>query len=232
MGRAKLSLFALLGKIEKKWGKRYTYISGFVDIDTPFKMSCALHGEFEVNYQGFVKAGYGCKGCSGKFITDIDVYRAELKDQLNKHQLTLDNIFSSHATSVNAINYTRVILTLTHKGCNKEFHRAISAVRANSFVGCPHCPRVKKPSVKCTASFIEKAQELNPRDYDYTGARYRGASEQVTLYCNTHKVDFVTTPHTVYAGGGCVLCGEDERLAKIALKSKTLAEKKRKVPHG
>ena len=230
MGRAKLSLFALLGKIEKKWGKRYTYISGFVDIDTPFKMSCALHGEFEVNYQAFLKAGYGCKSCNGKFIIDIDVYRAELKDQLDKHQLTLDSIKSSTASSTNTLNYTRVILNMTHTVCNKEFHRAISAVRANSFAGCPHCPRVKKPSVKCTASFIEKAQELNKRDYDYSNARYRGAHLDITLFCNTHQVEFTTTPHTVYAGGGCVKCGDDERRAKLVLKSKTLAEKK-KVPN-
>ena len=228
MGRAKFLLPHLLGKIKGVWGERYTYISGFVDLDTPFKMYCQEHGEFETKYAHFVKAKFGCKDCNGQFRTDITVYRAELKDQLEKHKLDLEEMEASINVSKSGIRNTVVSLGLRHHVCGKLFTRALSAVRANGFAGCPYCPRIKRPSVNSTATFIEKAKDLNKRDYDYSGTRYLGAHDHITVHCNTHAIDFTTTPHTIYAGGGCLLCGEKEKQDKLELKRKTLAENKKK----
>lgn len=69
---------------------------------------------------------------------------------------------------------------------------------------CPKCKGVSSDR----GYFVERADEIHKKKYDYSKVDYKKANEKVLIRCKTCNTEFWQTPNSHLAGHGCPVCAK------------------------
>ena len=78
------------------------------------------------------------------------------------------------------------------------------AVHLRSKIGCPKCKVSKRTSNN--QNFIDRANKLHNKYYDYSTADYKNSHEKVSIICPIHGEFFQTPSNHLYNNAGCKKC--------------------------
>lgn len=169
---------------------------------------CRLHGEFKQSPFNHIFQRSNCPECVGK------------------KRLTTE-IFIKMAKEIHGekYNYNKSICNGGHKKviiiCN--IHGAFFQT-PNCHIykknGCPKCAGRQKLT---TREFIQKAQSIHGRKYDYSKSKYNGSHVKVAVICPVHGEFWPTPLNHIASKSGCPKC-EDSKgelfIARILEKNK------------
>lgn len=87
---------------------------------------------------------------------------------------------------------------------------------------------------KTTEQYIKIARDTyNNYDYDYTNTKLIGMRDRVTVFCNTHNIEFsVNATQHLYKNSRCPLCKKEEDKKRTFKNSKEFAEKATQIHNG
>lgn len=102
----------------------------------------------------------------------------------------------------------------------------------NNKRGCPECGKIASSlaRLKKTEQFIQEAENIHGKLYDYSQVIYDKSKIPVIIICKKHGA-FEQTPSKHLMGRGCPECGKEKRSEKRKLTKDGFIEKARKV-HG
>lgn len=110
--------------------------------------------------------------------------------------------------------------------CGNVFKQSIDN-HLNKKCGCPVCAN----NVRLTVNeFIERANSIHGKVYDYSNVNYINVMTKVLITCQKHGA-FEQTPMKHLNGQGCPLCGKEKTIEKKLSNSKEFIEKANLV-HG
>lgn len=176
---------------------------------------CAKHGAFEQTSSVHLacKPGEACLSCS-------------YEKRGARSQTEFDD-FLKRAFSVHGDTYDYSFVEASYCGTNKNIdilcrtHGKFKQTPANHLrgEGCRKCSHLKLANSfrKSSADFISDARAVHGDRYDYSGADYRGAFDNVTIIC---PIDgpFKQTPTSHLSGIGCPKCSRRAQGAPRNLK--------------
>jgi len=118
-------------------------------------------------------------------------------------------------------NKTKVIIVCSKHG---DFEQVpCSHLRGN---GCNFCGIEDKITTK--NRFIEKAEELHGKRYDYSKSNYVDSRIKITISCKIHG-DFEQKPTNHLQGNGCPKCGRKRRADGMRKTQKEFLDKAKKL---
>jgi hypothetical protein len=188
-----------LKKASKVHGDFYNYDSVVFKGDrVKVVIHCPLHGEFEQTPNSHV-SGQGCRTC-GRLKANRNhrnTYEEFLKRCRDAHGDTYDYSKSSYTNSGK-----KVVIVCKKHG---EFSQIPKAHWKGN--GCPVCRYEKssKSLTKTHTKFLEDCKKVHGDTYNYSEAKYQGASVPVKIVCHLHG-EFLQTPSTHLQGFGCSGC--------------------------
>lgn len=94
--------------------------------------------------------------------------------------------------------------------------------------GCLQCSNANPGSIE---SFIEKAENVHGKRYDYSKAVYLGAREKLEIVCREHG-PFWAAPTNHHRGKGCPKCGDIKAGRKRRAEAKQSFEQRARAVHG
>ena len=197
--KPKLSNDEFINKCKNKWGDKFSYENtNFIDYNTPIKVNCKIHGEFEVLPKHFLyDSKFGCKQCS------VDYYRKSLNDFINEANITHNYKYDYSKFEYINNKISSTIICPIHG----EFKMS-----ANSHLrgqGCPKCGIIST-SEKLRDNkeiFIEKSKKIHKDKFDYSLVKYVNNHTKVTLKCNICGAIFEVTPcNNITKKSGCPKC--------------------------
>jgi hypothetical protein len=183
---------------------KYDY-SQFVYINNKKKgtIICPEHGPFEqAPYEHL--SSYGCPVC-GRI--QADIHRRKTTDE-----------FITEATKIHSGKYTYE--NSVYDGCEKEIvitcptHGNFKQIPSShlSGRGCPLCGLGKGKKRNTKDEFVELANNLHNKKYDYSLVEYTGNKDKVCIICHEkdHKGrehgEFWQRPNDHLSGAGCPRC--------------------------
>lgn len=95
--------------------------------------------------------------------------------------------------------------------------------------GCPKC--AGNCFLYTTDQFIEKAQYIHGKKYDYSSVHYTGKDIKIKIVCRDHG-PFLQTPHSHLMGRGCPNCANNKSLGKSEFIRKAKAIHKNKYNYS
>ena len=157
------------------------------------------HGEFEIR-AGNHMAGVGCPKCAKK-------YRPTTEEWIKR------------ARKVHGEKYIYDKVKYINQNCNVEIicpiHGKFKQMAALHIQGCG-CQKCNG-GVKITKDeFIEKAQKIHGKKYDYTKFNYVNAKTEGIIICPVHG-DFIQSPDAHLRGQGCPKC-KSSKLENILMR--------------
>jgi len=98
--------------------------------------------------------------------------------------------------------------------------------------GCPICgkERVRIKNICTTKKFIEKAQKIHGKKYDYTKVMYVNNVSIIIIICAIHG-EFSKTPKKHLAGQGCQQCSKISASKKLNMGAEKFIKKAKEI-HG
>jgi len=169
-------------------GKYKYHLVEYKNSNTPVKIWCPIHGEFE-QLPGNHLAGHGCDACGG-----------------TKTKTTAEFKTEAIAIHGNKFNYDNVVyingdveLEIYCNTCNKFFMQ-LPEVHLRG-CGCPKCVGKNKT----TDEFIDDANEVHDFKYSYVDTIYENSYTKVKIICPKHGM-FEQTPTSHLQGKGCSDC--------------------------
>lgn len=181
-------------------GDKYDYsLSEFTGSKNKVRIICPVHGEFEQ------QAKYHLKG--------HDCFRCGVEKSAAAHLLSSED-FISKAMEVHGdrFDYSRLVYSKSSVKVN------ISCKQHGEFWilpfdhlkgGCPKCG-IAERSEKAKfsrAEFIEKAEAIHGKKYDYSLVEYVKSTEKVAILCPIHGV-FHQEANSHLQGKGCAECAD------------------------
>lgn len=167
---------------------------------------CPTHGEFNCRARVHIHSKYGCKRCSevlaprlakgtkgvlrkdpDKFIEDAKVIHGEKYDYSKTYYIS---------------RLTPITIT-----CYIHGDFSMEAKRHLEGRGCKKCweERARLP----IHLFIEKAEKVHGKKYDYTKMDYISYTKTITLICNEHG-EFTLNAGEHINGKGCAKCKQNK----------------------
>lgn len=112
-------------------------------------------------------------------------------------------------TKFNDYINNRQNLDILCNNCNKEFKRTWDSLYEKKRIKCPWCQTDKKNcnGKKLNEEFIEKANLIHNKYYDYSLVEYKNNHEKVTIICPIHGKFQQNAIHHINEGKGCRECG-------------------------
>lgn len=196
-------------KAKKVHGDKYDYsLVEYKGSDTPVRIICPFHGEFEQTPHMHIR-GQECPKCG------------RIKSDENRKKGLDYFLKQAHAVHGNKYDYSKVVLkTRREEVCIIcPIHGEFWQQPYNHTVqkqGCPQCAR-ESNAIKITKDtewFLEKARAIHGDKYDYSETKYVAARVKLCVIC--HEKDdgghehgrFWLTPHQhLTHSGGCPKCG-------------------------
>ena len=146
-----------------------------------FKVICKIHGPFETTYQSFINNAkqkevvFGCPKCAGRNRTNEDVINDAKAIHGDKYDYSLVNYQGA--------NKKFTIVCKLHGSFEKTYHSHISLK-----TGCAKCgdQRKKRKPKFSNFEFIELANKIHSKAYDYSKLSYTGVHKKFTVICPEH----------------------------------------------
>ena len=177
---------------------------------------CPEHGEFWQTPNKHL-SGQGCALCRGQ-VHDTSSF-------IDKAKRVHGDIYDY--SLVEYINEkTPVIINCSKHGPFK--------IIPNNFLmgrGCPKCKREERERIhseKFLTDFIEQANRIHKKRYDYSKVKYVNAKTKVCIICPEHG-EFWQTPDSHLRGRGCPFCANEHRNSSKRLTTKSFINKAIKI---
>jgi hypothetical protein len=181
-----LSNSIFFNRIKHIHGDKYNYdLVEYKNLNTKINIICKEHGEFLQTPKNHMK-GQNCPKCIN---LDRDSFiKKSIKIHDNKYNY--DNcIFISSTTKIN-------ILCLEHDEFLQKPHDHINGK------GCYKCSN----KIRTTSDFIEKANLIHGKIYDYSKVNYINSKNKIIIICNIHG-EFLQKSNDHLSGKcGCPKC--------------------------
>lgn len=210
----KINTEIFIDRSKKIHGDKYKYEQAvFINSKTKIKVQCELHGIFEILPHNHMK-GVGCKKCA----------------DISNTKTTEDFIEQANNTHSGLYSYARV----KYSGfkvqvdiiCNKHGLFKISPSAQLRGKGCQKCSielRAAKQA-KNTISFIDHANLVHDKKWDYSKTHYVNTHTKVSIICHEHGA-FEQTPASHLSGKGCPKCGFSSSIESRKLKFSDFLER-------
>lgn len=108
-------------------------------------------------------------------------------------------------------------ITLICKKCNTEFQQSAGSHAQGR--GCKVCAQADggKTQKLTQSQFLEHCKEVHGDRYDYSRVNYKNSLTKVDIICKRegHGVFSIMPPGHTHAGGGCPVCAQEVRTAKM-----------------
>ena len=180
-----------IAKAKKIHGDRYNYSNvNYVNAKTHITIICREHGAFIQTPSNHL-SNYNCQKCANNFKLTTELF-------INKANVIHNNLYDY--SKVNYINAdTPIIIICKEHG---EF-KQIPDFHINRKCGCPKCSESNKLNLD---TFIEKANKIHNKKYDYSKVIYFNNRKPVIIVCKIHG-EFIQTPDIhINQGCGCPNC--------------------------
>lgn len=181
----------------------------YVNANTPFIVTCPIHGDFETRASRFIMgAKCGCPKCNTGFIkyVSLEEFKRRCIEQFPNYDYSKANFKGEY----NKITVTCNIHNYTWNPTIKDLMNGH---------GCPLCGResLQKTQALTLQEFIQKAREIHGNKYDYSKADYYNSSTPITIICPKHG-EFQTTPNShLSQKTGCPRCKQSKGESVIEL---------------
>ncbi len=169
---------------------KYDYSKSiYTKAKTKLCIICPEHGEFYTTPNSHIYHQAGCAICSG-------VKKLTTKEFIEKANKIHHNRYNySKAVYKSAKQKICIICPEHGKFWQKAEHHLAGHI-------CIMCSGIHK---KTTKEFIEKANEIHQRKYDYSNVTYKNAKEKVCIICPEHGEFWQRAEHHL-KGHGCCKC--------------------------
>lgn len=175
----------------------------YINARTPVLLTCPKHGELWVTPSGFMGNVLGCPKCGN--ITSYTSRRLSYDDFISRsHQIHGDKYNYSRVPNLPRANKKVTIICPEHGEFQQTPYSHMKGY------GCPKCAIVTahKKQIKTTKQFIQEAQQVHGKRYDYSKVVYTGKDKKVIIICKQHG-EFEQTPHSHVSGkSGCPKCNQ------------------------
>nr|DAD66493.1 MAG TPA: restriction enzyme [Myoviridae sp. ctPuP5] len=196
----KYNRYTFIWKAIQKHGYIYDYRKvEYIDSQTKVCIICPEHGEFWQTPQHHLR-GCKCQKCSKNYLYGTKEF-IEKANKIHKEKYSYSKI--------NYINSQKKVCIICPE------HGEFWQTPANHLQGqgCPKCDG----SYKFTFDeFIEKANKIHGKKYDYSNSYYVNCDVKVCIICPKHG-EFWQTPYTHINGCGCPICNESHLERETAM---------------
>lgn len=181
-------------RARKKHGSRYDYSSTkYQAMNLPITVTCAVHGDFSQLADNHLRSG-GCNKCA---------YVQRYKNTRHTPERFIEKATSIHKnyydySSADYINDNSIV-TITCPVHGEFLQRASSHLQGNACNACSMRPRLT------TTTFIEQAQNIHGKYYDYSITQIIDSQTRIAIRCPKHGV-FPQYPRVHLDGGQCPGC--------------------------
>jgi len=184
-------------KSNKVHNNKYDYsLVSYKNCDTPIKIICPIHGEFEQKPE-YHLLGRGCSKCGGSNrLTTEQFIQKSIEINGNKYDYSLVEYKNAH---------TKVKIICKEHGIFEQ-----NARDHYRYCGCPICNK------KSTEEFIIDAKKIHGNKYDYSLVEYKHHKIKVDIICSNHGV-FKQYPSYHIQGVGCPSCNSSKGEENIKL---------------
>jgi transcriptional regulator with XRE-family HTH domain len=198
--------FTFVEKAKRIHRNKYDYTnSKYIDHRTKIRIECKKHGDFE-QLPTLHLRGRGCPRCSQ--IIERRNIESKLLTFIEKAQLIHGNRYDySNSKYINQRSKIIDQRTKIRIVCKK--HGVFSQLPEKHLTGqgCPRCSQnIERSNLNSKLlTFIEKANQVHGKKYDYSNSKYINPRIKVKISCNKHGV-FSQLPEKHLSGGGCPEC--------------------------
>jgi len=180
-----------IAKAIEKHGNRYSYAeSDFIDLKTPIKITCRIHGPFLQRQRNHLN-GAGCQKCARESCL------SNTKDFIKRSEIAHGELYDYSKANYLGSFQNITIICKEHG----EFQQSPSNHLAGS--KCPNC--VFDASRNDINHFIVKSIEKHGNKYDYSKSIYTKAVDKISIICPTHG-SFEQKANNHMQGQGCPSC--------------------------
>lgn len=203
-----------INRAKEVHGNKYDYSKvEYVNCDTKVCIICSKHGEFWQTPYKHVNNKCGCPKCAKNIPYTTEEF---VKSAIAVHGDKYDYSKSQYIDA-----FTKVCITCPKHG---DFWQTPCTHLAGR--GCPKCAGKNKT----TEEFINEVKKIHGDKYDYSNVVYNGALNPIRLICPKHG-EFISTPHALLSGQGCLKCGIEHGHEKQRLSTEEFVRKAKSV-HG
>lgn len=211
----KTSIEKFIEKAIKIHGDKYDYSKvNYVNSLTKVIIICKKHGEFLTTPNSHIGHKSNCKICSTETTGE--------KLSFTKEQF-IENAMSVHGNKYDysKVNYKNMVKEITVI-CNTHGKFQIIPHLHISSSGCQKCSfeKMKKINTISTEEFIERAEKVHGKKYNYENTIYVGSKININILCYEHG-EFKQIPSTHLQGAGCRKCFDKLRISKQDNSKKT-----------
>ena len=182
-------------------GKYDTSKVNYINAKTKVTLICPEHGEFEAT-PNHLNEGHGCPHCANRYVSTNQFIEKAKKVHGDRYNYSKVNYVN---------NKTPICITCKEHG---DFWQIPYSHLAGN--GCNKCNG--GTSFSCD-EFIQKANEIHNKFYDYSQVEYKNARTKVKIICPKHG-EFWQTPECHLRGQGCPKC-KSSKLENIVINALT-----------
>lgn len=186
--RQKLTLEEFIRRAKEIHGDKYDYsLAQYVDISTPIRIICPVHGEFLQRPSDHLNCKEPCYRCRGTVKTTEEFIEEARKVHGDRFDYS-EAVFKSMIEKI-------TIRCPKHGPFSQEVRLHLKGY------GCPRCVG----RGKTTSEFIAEAKAVHGDKFDYSLTEYKGSKIPITVVCFEHG-PFQVLPHNHLKGQGCPKC--------------------------
>lgn len=183
----------------------------YKNASTKVKIICPIHGEFYMLPYNYLR-GHRCKKCGDNSLTK-ELF-IELGNKIHNYKFDYSNVkFVNSATKVK----------IKCKICGYEFEQTPHC-HINRKQGCPKCSGKHITNDEIIEKIHKKYGDL----YDTSLVKYESTDKKIKLICKKHSM-FEITPHSLFRGRGCPICGKESSESKRRMTKEIFIEKSNKT---
>ena len=200
MGRKATTTEEFIKRSKLKHGDKYDYSkTEYIESKTPTRITCPIHGEFEMEPRNHLRSDSGCDKCKSNV-------RLTNESFINKaREIHGDKYDYSKVNYVNK-NSKLIIICPIHG----EFEQ-VARCHTSDGCGCNLCGNINigNFSRDTLDGFINKAIKIHGDKYDYSLVNYNTQKDKVKIICPIHG-EFEQRPSVHLNGNGCKKCSESK----------------------
>lgn len=190
---------SFIARSKKRHGEKFDYSNIiYIDDETPVKIICPIHGEFEIKPSRHLYSKYGCPKCAN--IENSSHKKMTTEQFIEKAKKIWGDFFIYDKTYYDGMD-KKLIITCPLHG---DF-----LTRPSDFLhhhGCPKCKsnktKIINKSLKLSnkEEFINKLELLYPNMFNYDKVIYIDSRTKVLLHSILCNEDFYVTPAQAIQG--------------------------------
>ncbi len=185
----------------------------YLSRDEDITFVCPLHNEVTMTARGHLGSKTGCPRCSGlNNGQDLIIYQDKFKEKMGALGLEITGIDTVTGIARPSMKERTYITLMIKCHLHGSFSRTLSAVRKDSFTGCPGCYEKPVDVINNKETFLRLSKEKHGNTYDYSKINFIKYGQTVTIICKEHG-EFEQLPGIHATGVGCEKCAKAKRVA-------------------